>query len=118
MVFADVEAKHSAPVGHRPLTEEVEDTVQRGRADAVIVSGPTTGREADLKDLIEAAEAAYGTPVLVGSGVSLSNLEGVLAHSDGVIVGTALKEEGLVANPVSPARVTEFMELANRLRRG
>lgn len=116
MVFADVEAKHSVPIGYRPLREEIEDTVQRGKADAIIVSGSATGRETEARDLKEAGEAACCTPVLVGSGVGLNNLEAMLAHADGVIVGTALKEDGVVSNAVGPKRAAQFMEAANRLR--
>lgn len=115
-IFADVSTKHSAPVGKVPLDVEVEDTIQRGRADAIIVSGEATGKEANVDELMEVKKAADDTPVLVGSGVRLGNLEAMFAHSDGVIVGTALKKGGITTNPVDPARVAELMELANEVR--
>ncbi len=108
-LFADVAVKHSAPLAVRPLAEEVEDTVGRGGADAVIVSGVGTGRPASIDDLLVARRAAGGAPVLVGSGVTLDTLPDVVEHADGLIVGTALKEDGITANPVSPPRVRELM---------
>jgi membrane complex biogenesis BtpA family protein len=108
-VFADVAVKHSAPLAIRSLGDEVEDTVERGRADAVIVTGSATGKPTRLEDLAAAAEAAHGTPVYAGSGVTAANVEEVLRHAAGVIVGTALKRDGVTTNPVDPARVREFV---------
>ncbi len=111
-VFADVAVKHSAPLGTRDLGEEVEDTVSRGLADAIIVSGSATGRPGNLEDLAIAKQAARATPVLAGSGVSLANVEEVLTIADGVIVGSAFKKDGQVDNPVDGSRVREFMAAA------
>jgi uncharacterized protein len=41
-IWADVAVKHSALLGDRFLGDEVEDTVERALADAVIVSGKST----------------------------------------------------------------------------
>src|SRR5437762_10540190 len=38
-IFADVDVKHSAPLAARPIADEVDDTLHRGMADALIVSG-------------------------------------------------------------------------------
>jgi membrane complex biogenesis BtpA family protein len=108
-VFADVAVKHSAALADRPLAEEIEDTSLRGRADAIIISGSATGSETRLDDLKTAKAAAGSTPVLAGSGTTSTNAAGVLAVADGIIVGTALKEQGVSTNPVDPSRVHEFM---------
>src|SRR5256712_12063040 len=42
-VFADVHVKHAAPLVQRPIRESARDMVERGRADALIVTGPRTG---------------------------------------------------------------------------
>jgi len=112
-VFADVAVKHSAPLASRSLRDEVEDTVDRGRADAVIVTGAATGKPASLEDLAAVAAAAR-VPVYAGSGVTAANVAEVLRHAAGVIVGTALKRDGVTTNPVDPARVREFMAAAPR----
>ena len=118
LIFADVATKHSAPIGDRPLAVEVEDTIHRGKADALIASGEATGKETSVRHLVQVKNVAGDTPVLVGSGVGVDNLREMLERSDGVIVGTALKKDGLTTNPVDPARVAELMRLANEVRRG
>jgi membrane complex biogenesis BtpA family protein len=109
-VFADVAVKHSAPIADRPLADEIEDTILRGRADAIVISGRATGKETPLDDLKAAKMAAGSTPVLAGSGTTITNAADVLAVADGIIAGTALKRDGVSTNPVDPSRVCDFMD--------
>jgi len=112
-IFADVDSKHSVAVAPRPLADEVEETLGRGCADAVIVTGSATGKPTALDDLKSAKGAAGHAPVFAGSGVDVMNLAKVLGVADGVIVGTAFKKEGVIANPVDASRVRAFMEAAS-----
>ncbi len=116
-VFADVAVKHSAPLAPRDLSEEVLEVIERGRADAIILSGAMTGRETLLESVRAAKVVARDTPVLVGSGVTAENVARVLGEADGVIVGTFFKHEGIVHRPVDKERVRAFMHLARRPRR-
>jgi uncharacterized protein len=108
-IFADVDVKHSAALASRPIVDEVEDTIHRGLADALIVSGWGTGKPTDPKKAKTVKTAAGETPVFIGSGVSEKTVVGLLNHADGFIVGTAFKREGLAKNPVDARRVKEFM---------
>ena len=107
-ILADVRVKHAAPLAARPVVDDALDIRVRGLADALIVTGAATGAGADPAELAALREALPDCPLLVGSGVSAANLERFLPLADGFIVGTALKEGGDVAAPVSAARVTEF----------
>jgi membrane complex biogenesis protein, BtpA family len=115
-VFADVAVKHSTAIGQRDLADEVEDTVRRGRADAIIISGSATGKRASLEDLQIARKAACGTPVFIGSGVDTSSAAELLAYADGAIVGTALKKDGYTLNPVDRGRVKALVEAVRTTR--
>ena len=109
-VFADVDVKHSAPLGAaRSLADEVADTVHRGLADAVIVSGSGTGKATDPGHVRAVKAAAGQVPVYVGSGVTAETVGQFLPHADGFIVGTAFKRGGLASEPVEVERVHEFM---------
>jgi membrane complex biogenesis BtpA family protein len=116
LVFADVAVKHSAALAPRPLTEEVREAVERGRADAVIVTGAGTGQRTAIDELRDAKEAAGEAPVFAGSGVDLQDAARVLAHADGMIVGTALKRDGVVRNAVDPGRVEKLVRLVKSIR--
>ena len=111
-VFADVHVKHAEPLGGRDLARAAEETAYRGLADALIVTGPTTARPADLADVQQVRQAVPDRPILVGSGVTIDTVAAVLAATDGVIVGTALEEDGRTAAPIDPARVAAFVRAA------
>ena len=112
-VWADVDVKHSPPLGERSVRGTVRDACERGLADAVVVSGPATGRttaESTLAAAVDARDAvAPETPVVVGSGVTADDTA-LLSTADGAIVGTALKEGGETTAPVDERRVTEVVE--------
>ncbi|OVE86243.1 BtpA/SgcQ family protein [Natronolimnobius baerhuensis] len=112
-ILADVHVKHATPIGETSLEHAALETVDRGRADGVIVSGPGTGEETPLDDLERVASALEDAPVLVGSGVTPDTVGDCLeAGADGVIVGTALKDGGETTNPVSQERVDAVVTAA------
>jgi uncharacterized protein len=111
-VWADVDVKHAAPIAPRPLGELAEDAVERGLAAAVIVTGRATGQPASLADLREVAAAVPGTPLYVGSGATAATATNLMAVATGLIVGTAAKRDGLLANPVDPERVRAILRAA------
>jgi uncharacterized protein len=108
-ILADVDVKHSAPLAARAIEEEVADTVERGLADGLIVSGSGTGRPTDLETLRRVKSAAGAVPVFVGSGVTADTVASFLPNADGFIVGTAFKHEARAVNPVDVNRVREFI---------
>ncbi|MGM0577425.1 MAG: BtpA/SgcQ family protein [Myxococcota bacterium] len=109
-VLADVDVKHATPLGRRfDLVESARDTVDRGLADALIVTGKATGGAVSFGHLRLAREAVPDRPLLVGSGVTTDNAADLLAIADGAIVGTSLKEEGDVRRPVDPERARAFV---------
>lgn len=108
-IFADVDVKHSAPLADRPIEDEIDDTIHRGLADALIVSGAGTGKSTDPTKLARVKQRAGPTPVLVGSGATLETIETLRPHCDGAIVGTHFKRNGQVDEPVDVDRVRRFM---------
>ncbi len=112
-IWADVGVKHSVGLGAPPLApeDEVGDAVQRGLADAVIVTGGATGAPAE-QETIAGVAARAGVPVLVGSGVADHTVARCLAVAHGVIVGTSIKEGGVTIAPVDPRRAASFVAAA------
>lgn len=113
-VFADINVKHSMPVGSAPIEDEVADTIRRGLADAVIVTGPGTGRSVNTEELVSVKHAAGEIPVLVGSGVTDETGSSCLVVGDGLIVGSWVKQDGIVTRPVDPERVRRLMKNIGR----
>lgn len=116
-ILADVDVKHSAPLAVRPLDVEVHDVIERGHADAIIVSGQATGHVVAMETITTAKRAAGSTPVFAGSGVTAENAaELIAAGANGLIVGTSLKRNGLVASPVDVSRVRTMIAMVRAVR--
>lgn len=108
-ILADVLVKHAVPLGQQRLEDAVADAVERGLADGVIVTGTATGAAASREDVVRAS-AASSVPVYVGSGVGAANVRDYVPPAAGVIVGSWLKADGIVANPVDSTRVHALRE--------
>jgi membrane complex biogenesis BtpA family protein len=108
-IFADVDVKHSAALSPRPLADEVFDTLHRGLADALIVSGSGTGRPTDPSHARQVKQAAGSAPMFIGSGVTADTAAQYLPHCDGFIIGSAFKRDGRVEEPVDAARVAAIV---------
>ena len=123
LLFADVRVKHSRPLGEpaaeraQDLVHEAKDAIERGRADALIVSGAATGSAADTGDVRRIKEKLPHAPVLVGSGVTADNLPEFWKICDGMIVGTSVKRGGNANAEVDPARARAFAARVLELRR-
>lgn len=109
-ILADVDVKHSAPLARRDLADEVDDTIERGLADGLIVSGAGTGKATDPTHVAAVKQRAGSVPVFIGSGASIDTVEKYLPHCDGFIVGTAFKRDSIATNAVDLSRVREFMK--------
>jgi len=113
-IFADVLVKHARPLSSPNLTVAVQDTIERGLADAVILSGWATGSPPSLEDLELATAAAGGTPVFIGSGADWENIATLMPAADGVIASSSLKRHGKRDQPIDPIRVSRFVEATRR----
>ncbi len=93
LVFADIKKKHSA----HAITADVS-LVETARAaefflaDGVIVTGVATAAETNAGEVRDVAQAV-GLPVLVGSGVTPTNLARY-PDASGFIVGSSVKQGG------------------------
>jgi len=115
-VFADSHVKHGAHAitADRTVAELTRD-LEFFDADGVIATGQRTGDAATDAELV-AMRQATSLPVLVGSGVTGANVGRMLAHANGVIIGSSLKQGGVWWNPVEEARVRSFMAQVRQVR--
>ncbi|MEO3993969.1 MAG: BtpA/SgcQ family protein [Desulfurococcaceae archaeon TW002] len=131
-VYADILCKHSASLSYlayrehnlvkgskEPIKELVMDAVERGKADALIVTGVRTGEEPDI-EFLSKVKSVSPVPVIVGSGARPENLEILLKRADGVIVGSYIKINGKAGNPLDVERakrfISKFSEVVRSLR--
>ena len=109
-IWADVLVKHATPLAPLEPETATHDCVDRGLADAVIVTGAATGAPVDRELLARVKAAASGRPVIVGSGLNLDNAEALLGVADAAIVGTHFKRDADVREIVDVERVRVLVE--------
>jgi membrane complex biogenesis BtpA family protein len=107
LVLADIQVKYARMLEPRPLAQSAALALEHG-ADAVVVTGDTTGHAPSVGRIQEARPGAARCPVLVGSGLDAGNAEALLTAADGAIVGTALKVDGRVRSD----RVRTIVDIA------
>jgi hypothetical protein len=114
-IFADVHVKHAVSLGDWTLEDAAHDTLDRGLADALIISGVGTGWAVDLDDLKRVRAACPTAKILLGSGVTKENVAQFLPLADGFIVGSSLKAGGKLGNPVDARRVAALIKVMKGL---
>jgi membrane complex biogenesis BtpA family protein len=113
-ILADVHVKHAVPVGDWPIESAARDTLHRGLADALIVSGTGTGVATEIEDVRRVRAACPDAKILLGSGVTAGNLGPFLPLIDGIIVGSSLKRGGKLLNAVDRRRVAALAKALER----
>lgn len=107
-VFADVHVKHAHPLVPFTIEEAVENAIERGKADKVIISGRATGAAVDEEKLRKLNN--IGVKPVIGSGFSLNNMEIYRGKISGAIVGTSIKIDNDVSNPIDVELASQLVE--------
>ena len=113
-LFFNVTAEFAAPLAPRPIGLAAKSAVFSSLADAICVSGVITGSGVDVSLLREAKEAVGDTAVIANTGVRPETIGEMLTIADAVIVGTALKRDGITWNPIEPERVRRLLQAAEK----
>lgn len=110
LIFTDIKKKHAS----HAITGDV-DIKRTAKAaefflsDGLIVTGHSTGLETDIKD-VKQVRAATKMPLLIGSGITPENINEYVPYSDGFIVGSYFKKDGLWQNSPDPERIARLLE--------
>ena len=108
-ILADVQVKHAHMLlPYITIEQSAKEAADNG-ADGIIVTGSVIGEETPL-DMIARVKKVVKVPVLAGSGVKASNIKAQMETADGAIIGSSLKEGGILTNPISYDLVKEVMD--------
>lgn len=117
LIFSDIKKKHSS----HAITDDISlvDTVEAAKfflADGIVLTGKSTGDSTDTQDLKSTYERRFEIPILIGSGVTKSNLKNYFSMANGIIIGSHFKEDGYWKNDLSIDRIQKFMDHVKELR--
>ncbi len=114
-VFTDIRKKHASHALTADL--DIQEHVSAARfflSDGVIITGAHTGIQPDVKEL--RAIQNMDIPILIGSGLTVDNIETFFPLADAFIIGSYFKYEGKWQNAPDPDRVKAFMNKVKALR--
>ena len=111
-ILADVQVKHAHMLlPYISIEQSAKEAAENG-ADGIIVTGTQIGEETPI-DLIQRVKKVVKVPVYAGSGVKAGNIKEQLQIADGAIIGSSLKEGGILSNPISYDLVKEVLDGLN-----
>lgn len=99
-ILADVQVKHAHMLLPGITVEQSAKEAADNGADAIIVTGSAVGAETPI-ETIERVKNVVKVPVLAGSGVNAGNIKKQMKIADGAIIGSSLKKDGKISNPIS-----------------
>ena len=115
-VFTDIKKKHSS----HSITSDIS-IVETAKAaefflsDGIIITGKSTGVEADIEELTQVKENT-DIPILIGSGITYDNIDKYFNLANSFIVGSHFKIDGNWANKIDETRVKRFMSKINEIK--
>ncbi|MGH7503851.1 MAG: BtpA/SgcQ family protein [Longimicrobiales bacterium] len=113
-ILADVAVKHAFMPPGSDIRSAARDAWRRGRADALIVSGPATGLPTGPDRILAVREAVTDARIWIGSGLDEHNIGSLLPLVDGAIVGSALCHGGTAGRGIDPDRAQRLLSIASR----
>lgn len=111
-ILADIQVKHTHMLLPHVTIEDSAKSAEACGADAIIVTGTHIGVETPI-DIIKRVKQVTKLPVIAGSGVKTTNIKEQLKIANGAIVGSSLKEGGIIENPVSLELCTALVKAFN-----
>ena len=110
-ILADIQVKHSHMLLPEIAIEDSAKAAQDCGADAIIVTGQYIGSETPI-DIIK-KQKVIALPLIVASGVKPENIKEQLEIANGAIIGSSLKEGGILSNPISAELCKEIFDALN-----
>lgn len=110
-IMADIRVKYAHPLVTLSLEEELETLIHRARTDAVIITGPRSGVLPDIQTLKEVRDLTPSfKEIWLGSGARPENIEPCLPWIDGIIVGTYLRKDDNLDQPIDVLRLKRWQQ--------
>lgn len=115
-VLTDIKKKHSSHAITSDISiEETAEAADFFLADGLIITGSSTGKQASIDELKQAASASK-LPIIIGSGLSIKNIENYFHYANAFIVGSSVKTEGKWYNKIETEKANELVTLFNKLK--
>jgi membrane complex biogenesis BtpA family protein len=114
--FVNVVPHMGTSLDARSMADIIQSAAVWTGPDAIQVGGPSAGAAPDLEFVSTLRARVPGVPIIISSGITNESLAMALEVGDGIIVGTSLKVDGSIWNPIDPQRASSFMQRVRDVR--
>lgn len=115
LLYTDVHVKHAKLLSKSNLAESIKKSLTYG-SDGIIITGSWTGIEPKIDDLKLANKIIRGkAPVIIGSGLNLNNAKRLMPLADMAIVGTAIKINEELNQPIDFNKTKKLVNVIQEL---
>lgn len=114
-ILGGVWPKYYEPVKGSILACDIADA--KPLTDAIVVTGAGTGKETPLDKIRTFKEFCGLHPLIIGAGMTPSNVAEQLSIADGAIVGSCFKPYNRTTEMVDKVLVKEFMDEVKKVRK-
>lgn len=111
-IFCNVTPHAATALDTRTIEEVVDSMVLMINPEVILIPGPRAGLPPKLEIVSNLKEHFPDQDIIVSSGVCIENVKEILKISDGVIVGTSIKKDGVLWNPIDLERAKQFIDVA------
>lgn len=111
-VYTYFEAHAGTCLDGRDPAEMLEAGVMNMPIAGALFGGPHAGLPPEASHIVALKKRFPNVPIVIGSGGTVDNIGKLLPQADGVIVGTSLKKDGVLWNPIDPRRAEAFIKAA------
>ncbi|XP_061390667.1 uncharacterized protein F13E9.13, mitochondrial [Musca vetustissima] len=117
LIFTDLKKKHSSHAITQDVTLlETAKAAEFFLSDGIIITGNSTGDAAKPKDFKD-LKGKVNVPLLVGSGVTLDNIDDYFEYISAAIIGSHFKKQGLWSNDLCEKTIEAFMSKVLEMRK-
>ena len=110
-----VNVESSADIANRDAIDALRPVYKLDKPDALGVTGPVAGEEADVSLMKRVRETFPDAVIFATTGVHIDSVEKIMELADGAFVGTTFKRDGIFENEVDEKRVKAFMDKVHAL---
>lgn len=111
-LFQYFEAHAGTPLDTRKVEEIIDGALPVLEPDVILTSGPRAGLPPELDKVVALKKRHPTVPIFVANGADSHNVQDILAVSDGIIIGTSIKRDGILWNEISPERARNLIKAA------
>ncbi len=111
-VYTYFEAHAGICLDSRDLSSQISSGFASFPITGMLIGGPRAGLPPEVSTMAEVKKEFPDFPLILGSGSNPENIKELLEYADGVIVGTSIKEDGYLYNPVDKVRANKLIVAA------